>query len=317
MREYSTSVLYRPDSLEQRFLPEGPYPYGTDQLSWVAIQHGADATNGAINIFDFATGTNETFNLAGRPGFAFPTNEPGTFVVGQEREVGLFNTGSGKWSPFDGELESGVECTVLNDGVVFSGGLVFGCKDLKFAESKAGLYLWRRSDRQFIQLRNDQVCSNGKIITGDGDHVTLIDIDTPTKTVVRYALNVASGELSSAEVVVDLRDRDDFPDGMIATPDGQSVIIAFYNPNDVDCGQACQFSLADGSAQAVWQTEKSPRVTCPQLVETGGRIVLVLTTADEGMTAEQQDRHVNAGCLFTAETDFDSLPDTPVFNVPA
>jgi len=317
MPVFSTSILFRPETLEQRFLPEGPYPYGANKLSWVAIQHGADATHGSLNIFDPDAGTNESFELTGRPGFAFPTDTPGTFVVGQERRVGLFNTFSGDWSSFQGDLEPGVDGTVINDGVVFSGGLVFGCKDLKFAESKAGLYLWRRSDGQFIQLRNDQVCSNGKIITGDGDKVTLLDIDTPTKTVVRYTLNVAAGTLSEPEIVVDLRERTDFPDGMIATPDAQSVIIAFYNPNDVDSGEACQFSLADGSLQTVWRTDKSPRVTCPQLVEIGGQIRLVLTTADEGMSPEQQARHVNAGCLFIGETNFDSLPDTPLFEIPS
>ena len=144
----------------------------------------------------------------------------------------------------------------------------------------------------------------------------MLDIDTPTKTVVRYTLNALAGTLSEPEIVVDLRERTDFPDGMIATPDAQSVIIAFYNPNDVDKGEACQFSLEDGSLQAVWRTDKSPRVTCPQLVEIGGQTQLVLTTADEGMTKEQQARHVNAGCLFIGETNLDSLPDTPVFEIP-
>lgn len=317
MQESTTSVLYRPDSLEQRFLPEGPYPYGSGKLSWVAIQHGADATSGAINIFDFKTSTNESFALSGRPGFAFPTDRPGTFVVGAEREVGLFDTASGDWTPFAGELESDVSGTVVNDGVAFAGGLVFGCKDLNFEEKKAGLYLWRRSDGQFIRLRNDQVCSNGKIISGTGDQVALLDIDTPTKTVVRYTLDVTAGTLSEPEVVVDLRERTDFPDGMVATPDGQSVIVAFYNPNDVDFGEACQFSLADGSVEAVWQTEESPRVTCPQLINVDGRVRIVLTTADEGMTAEQQARHTNAGCLFIGDTDFDFPPETPVFEIPA
>lgn len=316
MKEFPTRILYRPDSLEQRFLPEGPYPNGPGKISWVAIQHGADAAHGSLNVFDFATSANESFVLTGRPGFAFPTNRPGTFVVGQEHAVGLFDTASRSWSPFDGELESDVEGTVVNDGVAFSGGLVFGCKDLKFEEQKAGLYLWRRADGQIIRLRNDQVCSNGKIITGDGDAVTLLDIDTPTQTVVRYSLDLAGGRLSEPEVVVDLTHRTDYPDGMIATPDGRSVIVAFYNPNDVDNGEACQFSLTDGSAEAVWRTEKSPRVTCPQLIDVDGSIRLILTTADEGMTAEQQARHTNAGCLFIGETEFESLPDTPVFEIP-
>ena len=316
MQEFSTRLLFRPETAEQRFLPEGPYPCGAGLLSWVSIQHGVDQTVGSLNLLDLAAGTNRNIALPGRPGFAFPTNRDGEFVIGLEREIGLFRIEDSNWTPLASDLENNVEGTIVNDGVAFPGGLVFGCKDLNFATKKAGLYLWRRSDGQTIKLREDQVCSNGKVIFGDGDVVTLLDIDTPTKQVVRYSLNVAKGELSEPEVVVDLTSGDDFPDGMIATPDGQSVIIAFYNPNDVDFGAARQYSLQDGSLEAVWTVEKSPRVTCPQLVRIDGSVKLILTTADEGMTPEQQAQHTNAGCLFIADTDFDNVPDTPVFQYP-
>lgn len=316
MQEFSTDVLLRPEPGELRFLPEGPYPYGEGRLSWVSIQHGPESTIGAINVFDFASRTNTTHELPGRPGFAFPANRPDTFVVGCERHVGLFDTAAGSWSPLSEKLEADVEGTILNDGVAFSGGLVFGAKDLKFAEQKAGLYLWRRGDGEFIRLRADQVCSNGKIVTGSGNLVTLLDIDTPTKTVVKYELDVAAGALSEAEVVLDLTAREDFPDGMIATPDGRGVIIAFYNPHERDVGQACQFSLDSGEIEAVWKTELAPRVTCPQLVRVDGSVKLILTTAVEDMPAEQQEACSNSGCLFIGETEFDSLPDTPIVEIP-
>ena len=316
MREFTTEVLFRPETEQLRFLPEGPYPYGDDRLSWVAIQHGADAKSGSLNLFDFASGANQSVDLPGRPGFAFPTNRDSVFVTGMERQVGLFDTNNSSFKPLGDPVESGVIGTVINDGVVFAGGLIFGCKDLNFAEAKAGLYLWRRADWQTIRLRDDQTCSNGKIVFGDGERVTLLDIDTPTKTVVRYELDVTDGRLSPPEVVVDLREGDAFPDGMIATPDGASVIIAFYNSDDAAFGEAKQYSLETGEEEAVWRTEKSPRVTCPQLVERDGQIKLILTTADEGMTPEQQAMHTNAGALFIGNTDFTSLPETPVFDIP-
>jgi sugar lactone lactonase YvrE len=316
MREYSTEVLFRPETEQLRFLPEGPYPYSDDRLSWVAIQHGADAKTGSLNLFDFDSRSNQSIALPGRPGFAFPTNRDSVFVIGMERQVGLFDTGNSSFKPLGDPIESGVTGTVINDGVVFSGGLIFGCKDLKFAEAKAGLYLWRRSDWQTIRLRSDQTCSNGKVVFGDGERVTLLDIDTPTKTVVRYELDVTDARLSPPEVVVDLRKGDVYPDGMIATPDGASVIIAFYNPADAAFGEAKQFSLATGEVEAVWRTENSPRVTCPQLVERDGQIKLILTTADEGMTPEQQAIHTNAGALFIGDTEFTSLPETPLFDIP-
>lgn len=314
MLELSTRLLFRPETEAQRFLPEGPYPIGQNLLSWVAIQHGKTSQTGSLNVLDLVNLTNQRFDLPGRPGFAFPTNRDGEFVIGLERELGLFNTHDGSWKVIERQIDSAVSGTIINDGVAFDGGLIFGCKDLKFAEEKAGLYLWRRRDRKLIQLRDDQICSNGKVILGSGDQVTLLDIDSPKKTVMRYDIDVANGTATQhSQPVVDLRDGSVFPDGMIATPDGNGVIIAFYNPADVDCGEARQYSL-DGQLQAVWKTDRSPRVTCPQLVRRPDGVKLILTTADEGLTPEQQRRHTHAGCLFMADTNFTALPDTPVFN---
>lgn len=318
MREFTTEVLFRPETEPLRFLPEGPYPNGTDRFSWVAIQHGTDSESGSLNLFDFTTGANQSIDLPGRPGFAFPTDRDGVFVTGMERQVGLFDTNTSSFKPLGGPVEGDVVGTVINDAVVFSDGLIFGCKDLNFCEPKAGLYLWRRSDWQTIKLRDDQTCSNGKVVFGDGDRVTLLDIDTPTRNVVRYELDVADGRLSPPEVVLNLRNSDiyPYPDGMIATPDGASVIIAFYNPEDAEFGEAKQFSLADGQVEAVWRTDKSPRVTCPQLIDREGQIKLILTTAVEGMSSEQLVQHSNAGAIFIGDTEFTSLPETPLFEIP-
>lgn len=313
MRSYEARVLFRPPTAELAFLPEGPYPLGAGRFSWVAIQHGADAKVGSLNVFDIASGENRTTPLPGRPGFAFPTDTPGIFVAGLERSLCLVDTGTGNVTEFATGIGAAVDDTVINDGVVFSQGLVFGCKDLKFATAKAGLYLWRSHDRQLIQLRDDQICSNGKVLFQSGEAWTLLDIDTPTKTVVSYRLDVERGELSEPAVVLDLTSDDAFPDGMIATPDGNSVIIAFYNPNDAESGETRQYSIADGTLEAVWRTTGSPQATCPQLVETTEGIKLVMTTAVEHMSAERQQRHTNAGCLFIGDTDFTFLPSQPVF----
>ena len=319
MREFETRVLLRPESEDLRHLPEGPYPCGSDGFSWVAIQHGQDTKNGSLNIFNWATKTNSQINLPGRPGFAFATDRPGVFVIGMDRHVGLFDSSSNEWKPFTDELEDGVNEQLINDGVVFDGGLVFGCKRPPFNpnDNLAGLYLWRRSDRSIHKLRSDQTCSNGKIIHGSGDRVTLLDIDTPTQKVVRYELDVAAGRLVNPEgdPVINLKQEGVFPDGMIATPDGKGVIIAFFDVRASAFGEARQYSL-EGELQAVWKVPGSPRVTCPQLFNVDGAIKLVLTTASEGLDHEGLDRHPNAGCLFIGDTDFDGLPDQPVFKCP-
>ena len=313
------SVLLRPASAELRFLPEGPYSLGADRASWVAIQHGATATTGSLNILDLSTGQNQSWELPGRPGFAFPTSLNGVFVVGAERRVGLFDTTSGNWSVLFEGIEQGVDSTVINDAVIWQDCLIFGCKYYPTCDQPTGgLYLWRQADRQLFKLLDNQKCSNGKAVIADSaGQLWLYDIDSPTKQIVRYPLDPVAGRLdvSRREVIVDLNPEEVYPDGMILTPDHSSLIVALYDPGDPSCGAARQYSLTTGALEAVWTCPGSPRVTCPQLVLHEGRVRLLLTTAVEHMPVEQQQRHPNAGCLFIADTPFTSLGDQPVFRL--
>ena len=315
MKITETSVLFRPEAAALRFLPEGPYSLRDGRVSWVGIQHGSDSTVGSINILDPASGGNQSFTLPGRPGFAFPTNRDGEFVTGVERSVGLFDTRARRWVPFITDVDCEVSNTIINDAVIFEGNLIFGCKDLEFKTKKAGLYLWRRRDKAVVQLRNDQICSNGKAIIRNPDRsLTLFDIDSPSKQITRCTLDIEAGTVGSPEVVVDLTSEDVFPDGLILTPDHQSLIVALYDPGDPRFGAARQYRITDGQLEAIWTCAGSPRVTCPQLIRHEGRVRLLLTTAVEHMSIEQQSLHPNAGCLFIGDTDFDSIGDQPVFD---
>lgn len=310
------SVLFRPGSDELRFLPEGPYSLQDGRISWVAIQHGDDSVAGSINILDPNAGENQSHELPGRPGFAFPTSRPGVFVAGVERSLGFYDTNTGTWTELCGGVDSNVENTIINEGVLFRDNLIFGCKDLKFEEKKAGLYLWRMHDRSLIQLRDDQICSNGKaVVTQQDGSLVLVDIDSPSKTITRFPLDIESGTIGEPSTVVDLTSEPIFPDGMIMTPDGRSLIVALYDPGDPEFGVARQYSVASGELEAVWTCPGSPRVTCPQLVRIDGQVQLLLTTAVEHMEQEQKQRHLNAGCLFVGGTTFDAVSDQPVLTV--
>ena len=266
MKTVQTEILLRPDSEALRFLPEGPYWLGNGRISWVGIQHGAASVYGSINILDLNSGTNQSWDLPGRPGFAFPTESPGVFVTGVERSV----------RPFIQDIESDVVNTIINDAVVFDDNLIFGCKELEFQTPKAGLYLWRRADGATIRLDREQICSNGKAVVRNTDGtLTLFDIDSCTKKIVKRLLNLESGVVGPVETVIDLTAESVFPDGMILTPDHRSLIVALYDPGDPASGAARQYSLQDGSLETIWTCNGSPRVTCPQLVEHNGRIRLL------------------------------------------
>ncbi len=300
------SPLSVPSSAELRFLPEGPYPLGDRKFSWVGIQHGLDATSGSLNIYDMKSGENQSYDLPGRPGFAFPCESEGRFVVGCERSLGIFDTGRGTFESFCEGVDQDVTNTIINDGMVFEDNLIFGTKDLEFATKKAGLYLYRGSDKKLIRLRDDQICSNGKAMISSGDSLRLIDIDSPTRTIVSYPIDISSGSLGAAEVVVDFEGDPAVPDGAILTPDNTGVIVSMFRPEVAEYGETRLYDLASGQLKVVWQTPGSPQNTCPSLVPTGDQVTLVITTAVEHMSESDQAACPNAGRLFTGETGFDA-----------
>jgi sugar lactone lactonase YvrE len=235
-----------------------------------------------------------------------------------ERSIVLFDIRDASLELVCDGIDRLVEGTIINDGVVFDDHLVFGCKDLKFCDKKAGLYLLRAGESVPVQLSDRQICSNGKAIAHDAHRgYILYDICSCSKQVMAWSLDIAGGKITDPRVVVDLTREPVFPDGMIMTPDGRSLIVAIYDPRDVPHGEARQYAIVDGQLERVWRCIASPRVTCPQLIERSGRIELLLTTATEGMPPELREKSVNAGCLFVAETDFTRLNDAPEYSIPA
>lgn len=302
-------LLFLPDNPQLRFLPEGPTALGDGRFSWVAIQHGPEAKIGSLNVFDLTTGTNQQYDLPGRPGFAKPTQIDGVYVVGCEREVAVFRTSDHSWKVLASGIDADVTNTIINDGTCYGDNLVFGSKDLEFKTKKAGLYLYRGIDNQLIRLRNDQICSNGKDVVASGGNLHLLDIDSPTRKLVKYRLDIAGGLVSDCQTVVDFSDLPSVPDGMVLTPDEQSAIISFYNPNPAEYGETRQYSLLDGSLEAIWRTPFSPQATCPLLIDhPDGTVKLIITTAVEHMPAQRQRESKLAGGLFIADTSFRHAP---------
>jgi len=301
------TALNEPHTDALRFLPEGPYQIAPGEFSWVGIQHGVDAKNGSLNRYEFSSGRNLSRDLPGRPGFAFPCQTPNRFVVGCERSLGYFDIATGAWESFWDGIDGDVTGTIINDGLIAEDNIIFGTKDLEFATKKAGLYLFRGRDRQLIRLRDDQICSNGKaVLDHSNGTLELIDIDSPTRLVVRYRLDIDAGILSEPEVVLDLTDDAAVPDGAISTPDGKGLIVAMFLPQAGAFGETRLYDLASGQCQRVWRTPLSTQNTCPALVQDGDRLKLVITTAVENMTEQDQAICTNAGKLFVAETDWSS-----------
>jgi sugar lactone lactonase YvrE len=233
-------------------------------------------------------------------------------IVGLDHQVGTFDLDSYEWTPL-AVLPDPHPRTIINDAEVTPDGraVVFGTKDTRFAEPLAGLYLLTLGDNRVSRLLGGQTCSNGKVFAAGPDGLMLYDIDTPTKTVTRYRLDLAGRQLAAAGVALDLRGESGFPDGMVDAGDG-TVIVAFYNPEPVAAGRAVRYDLRTGEALEEWRTPGSPRVTCPCLVQRADGVKLVLTTATEGMPAEQRALCPDAGSMFVADTRLAAAPTAPV-----
>ena len=309
-------ILLRLDPHELGFLPEGPTRWETNQFLWVGIQHGAQAKHGSLNFFDLRTNENRSITLSGRPGFVGLTNRPNTVVIGLERRLVLFDLETQSETLIVDDIDADVENTIINDGQCGPQGLTFGTKELSFSKPHAGLYWWPFPKGPLHRVRGDQTCSNGKVfLNATDDSVSLLDIDTPTQRVMRYELNPRDGSIQSESVVLDLSEEVGFPDGMIGTPDGAGVIIAFFNPEKAAYGRAKWIDLATGETQMTWTTPGSPQVTCPLLIDTDEGVKLVLTTAAENMSDEQLAANENAACLFVGATPFKAIAETPRFPI--
>ena len=315
VRSTAARVFVAPDDDEDGFLPEGPRSIaldGRDAVIWVNIQTAADAARGALHARFWDDGEYRVWNLHGRPGFVFPTDSPGLVLVGIEKEVGTLDLETNEFTPL-ARIPDDHARTIINDGEVAPGGraIVFGTKDTRFAENIAALYLFTLDDNRVSLLADRQLCSNGKVFATDGQGLILLDIDTPTRQVVRYRLDLAARTAANLGVALELRDEPGFPDGMCDAGDG-TVIVAFYNPEPTPAGRAVRFDLATGRAIEKWTTPGSPRVTCPLLLPRPDGVKLILTTATEGMPADQREKCPAAGSLFIADTPLAAVPAAEV-----
>lgn len=315
MRTTQARVFVEADDEDDRFLPEGPRAItvgGREAVMWVNIQTDPAATRGALHLRFWDDGEQGVWALAGRPGFVLPTDRAGVVFVGMGKELGTLELETNEFRPMAKVPEPDLR-TMINDGEVAPGGreVVFGTKDTRFAEPIAGLYHYALADGRVTRVADKQLCSNGKVFGRDAGGPYLLDIDSPTRKVVRYRAEVGTRTLTPDGVALDLADQVGFPDGMCDAGEG-SVIVAFYNPDFAEAGRAARFDLKTGRAVEEWTTPGSPRVTCPLLVQRPDGVKLILTTAAEGMPAELRERCPNAGNLFIADTTLTSCPPAEV-----
>jgi sugar lactone lactonase YvrE len=315
VRIFECQPFYEPESEALRYLPEGPRllrnsSRGEGQLGWVAIQHSAGSAAGSFSILDLRTRANEVHPAPARIGFFAETTRPDLIVLGLERDLALYDVSARRLAGRRIRVTDDPR-VIINDGMAIPGGLLFGTKHLSFSEPVARVYWFEASTGRIREMPEPQVCSNGKFLFVEEGRGRLVDICSASKQVTLYDADFSAGRMDRIRVVADLHGTPLFPDGLRPTPDGESVIVAFYNPEAAPHGVARQFRIEDGAVEAEWRLPGSPRVTCPEWIELDGETRIVFTTAIEGMPEAIRASSPRAGALFLGETGFSHSPPPP------
>jgi len=318
---YVATRFFEPPSEELRFLPEVPrllrnYPAGGQRVAWSSIQHSASVKEGSINVLDLMSGEHRNFPLPGRPGFFAETTQPGILLVGLDRRLVYCDLLTGGFEETQIEVTTD-ERVIINEGLAIDTGVFLGTKDLGFKEPIAALYFFDSATRSVRTVFDGQICSNGKVFHRDAKGATLIDIDSFPKAISRYRLDTKLEHVLERSAVIAPESLPGYPDGLRPAPDGEgaseSVIVGFYNPDPVADGIAWQIRLADGAVLCEWLIPGSPRVTCPEFVRIDGKVKLLFATAVEGMPEATRKLAPGAGCLYIADTPFETMPAGPPF----
>jgi sugar lactone lactonase YvrE len=324
---FEASVYFTPPTEDLRFLPECPrilrnYPDRGSKLGWVAIQHAVGSHEGSINVLDLASGSNESFPLRGRPGFIAETTEPGVVLVGFEQQLAYFNLCTGVLGDTIARIPASRN-VIINDGLAVDGGVLFGTKDVQFSEPIAALYYLDFATHEVRPILKEQICSNGKFLCRDDEGATLIDVDSKPKRISRYRLDSKLERIIESSLILSPESLSAFPDGLRPAPayggslEGESMLVAYYNPGPRSNGLGQQVRLDDGAVLCEWIVPGAPRVTCPEFVELDGKVKVLFTTAVEGMPPEIRRIAPASGCIFIAETPFVCGMPAPPPLVPA
>ncbi len=191
------------------------------------------------------------------------------------------------------EVEANLVLHRFNDGKVDAKGRIWiGTLSTKFTVGAGSLYRIG-SDLQPKVLLPNLTISNGMAWTAD--HRTFYFIDTPTRQIQEFNFDMDSGEISFRRVAVSIPDELGFPDGMTIDQEGM-LWVAHYGGSGVYRWNPVTGELLDKIKLPV------PHVTSCCF---GGENldVLLITTAQENMSAEDLKMYPKSGDVFLVEME--------------
>ncbi len=279
-----------PATAERFELAEGPvWDAARSRLLWVDIEAGL-VLAGVLGDGGVEVTGRHAFD--GTVGAVAVADDGALLVAAQEHLVVVRPDGRREDGPRVVPAGSGRR---LNDGSTDPAGrFLVGTMPLE-GSSTAEVLVRLEADGALRALDDDLGLSNGLAWTADGRR--LLSVDTARQTVFVRDYDPGTGEVGERRV--HLRVPDGSPDGMALDADDH-LWLAVHG-----AGEVRRFA-PDGSL-VERLTVPAPHTTC---VAFGGDDLrtLVVTTAQDGLDAEQLREHPDSGRLFTARVGVPGVP---------
>ena len=264
---------------------EGPFWNAAEQKLYFV-----DIVNKQVKIYSPATQSVETVQFEQEISAVFLDQKSELIVAARD---GIFTASR------DGVLETLLAPIKIEDPSIRTndakcdshGRMWVGTMAFDFTEGAAALFTF--DSKVLKEVVPDLTVSNG--IGWSLDQKTMYFIDSVTKRVDIFDVDLELGELKNRRVFVSLVDGDAFPDGLTTDEDG-GVWVALFGG-----GEVRRFD-ADGNLSHVVELPVRQVTSCCF----GGEDMseLFITTAHNGMDSDALIKEPLAGSLFRARTSF-------------
>jgi len=262
-------------------LGEGPiWNHQSSTLYWVDIE------GKFLHILDPSTGANISFPTPSRIGTVVPLDD-GSAILALQDGVYMFQKGTGEISLLS-YIDSENTQTRLNDGKCDPAGRLWvGTMHMPQDKTDGNLYMVDSLGKVTLTLDSITI-SNGIVWSSDAS--TMYYIDTPTATIRAFDFSLSSGEITNERVVVNVDERDGYPDGM-AIDEENKLWVGLWNG-----GAIARYDPKTGELMRKISVPAHNVTACAF----GGRNLdsLFITTARTDMTPEELEKYPDAGSVF-------------------
>lgn len=263
-------------------LGEGPvWDPATKSILWVDIEKGE------IHRFSPENKTHKTMQIGQMVG-AIALRASGGLIAALQRSFATVDIDQQTLHPIiDPEIH--LPDNRFNDGKCDPAGRFWaGTMDYVSGKAGAGSLYTLHTDMSVVTRIEGVSCSNG--LAWSADHRVLYYIDTPTRQVVAYDYDIATGSITNKKVVINIPASDGYPDGMTIDTEGMLWVA---------CWDGWKVSRWDPRTGKLLQHILLPASKVTSCTFGGAGLGdLYITSAKTGLSAQELKEQPLAGSLF-------------------